>query len=151
MRGKTIVSGGLVLKETSIRATPRRVFAALTRPAQLNIWFTTEARVDLRVGGRYSNRDKDRGTYLEIVPNRRLRFTWDNPGHAAGSIVEIILTRKNGTTTVTLLHYEFRKRKDFEHYSSKTSGWDWALDNLKAHCESRPGVQYEDWLRNHSD
>jgi len=144
---KSLVTGGIAIKEISIRVVPSRVFAALTKPAKLNAWFTTGAKVDLRVGGRYSNRDKDTGKFLEDVPNKRLRFTWDNRDHAPGTIVEIVLTRKQAGTTASLLHYGFSKRKDFEHYSSDVSGWNWALSNLKAYLEGRRVVQYEDWLK----
>ena len=149
MTVRTLVSGGLVLKEISIRASTSKVFASLTKPSQLNVWFTTKAKVDLRVGGRYSNADHDQGRFLEILPNERLRFTWDNPDHAAGSIIEIILTRQTAKTLVTLLHHSFRKKSDLEHYSSSTSGWDWALENLRAHLEGRRITQYEKWLENY--
>ncbi|HEV2120363.1 MAG TPA: SRPBCC domain-containing protein [Candidatus Bathyarchaeia archaeon] len=141
------MSGGIAIKEISIRAVPSGVFAALTKPAKLDTWFTTGSKVDLRVGGSYTNKDKDAGRFLEIVPNKRLRFTWDNPDHAPGTIVEIVLTRNREGTTVSLLHHGFSKRKDFEHYSSNVSGWSWALFNLKAYLEGKPVVQYEDWLK----
>jgi uncharacterized protein YndB with AHSA1/START domain len=144
---KSLVSGGIVIKEVSIRAVPSRVFAALTKPAKLDAWFTEGATIDLRVGGLYTNKDKDTGRFLEIVPNKRLRFTWDNPSHAPRTIVETVLTKNREGTTVSLLHYGFSKRKDFEHYSSGVSGWDWALSNLKAYLEGKPVVQYEDWLK----
>jgi uncharacterized protein YndB with AHSA1/START domain len=147
---KTVVSGGLVLKEIPIQATPSRVFDALTRPPQLKVWFTTGAKVDLRAGGKYSNADHDRGRFLEINRGKLLRFTWDNPEHAAGSIVEIILTRQVGRTLVTLLHYNFKRKSDLDHYSSRISGWDWALDNLKSYLEGRRIVQYEKWLERRS-
>lgn len=147
---KSLVSGRIAIKEVSIRVVPSRVFAALTIPAELNAWFTTGAKVDLHVGGRYTNKDKDTGSFLEIVRNKRLRFTWDNPNHAPGTIVEIVLTRNRAGTTVSLLHYCFSKRKDFDHYSSNVSGWDWALSNLKAYLERKPVVQYEDWLKKKS-
>lgn len=144
---KSLVSGEIAIKEVAIHVVPSRVFAALTKPAMLNTWFTTGAKVDLRVGGRYSNADKDEGRFLEIVPNKRLRFTWDNPDHAPGTIVEIFLTRKHGDSTVSLLHYGFTKKTDFEHYSSHISGWDWALYNLKSYLEGKPVLQYEEWLK----
>lgn len=144
---KSMVSGGIVMKEVSIRAIPSKVFAALTKPAKLNTWFTSGAKVDLRVGGRYANADKDMGRFLEIVPNKRIRFTWDNPDHAPGTIVEIVLTRNAAGSIVSLLHYGFTKTADFEHYSSRDSGWEWALYNLKAHLEGKAVVQYEEWLK----
>ena len=143
---RSVVSGGIALKEVSIRVIPSRVFAALTKPSELNRWFTTGALVDLQVGGRYSNADKDSGKFLEIVPNKRLRFTWDNRDHAPGSVVEVVLTRNERGTIVSLLHYGFSKRADFEHYSSDVSGWSWALSNLKSYLEGKRVVGYEDWL-----
>ena len=150
MSVKSLISGGIAIKEVSIRAVPSRVFAALTKPAKLDAWFTTGAKANLRVGGRYTNKDRDTGRFLEIAPNKRLRFTWDNPDHAPGTIVEIVLTRNRTSTTVSLLHYGFSKKNDFDHYSSNVSGWNWALSNLKAYLEGQPLVQYEDWLKKKS-
>jgi uncharacterized protein YndB with AHSA1/START domain len=144
---KSIVSGKIAIKEVSIHALSSSVFAALTRPSKLNDWFTSGTRVDLRVGGHYSNADKDTGKFLEVVPNKRLRFTWDNPDHAPGTIVEVVLTRNGANTVVSLLHYGFSRKADFEHYSSQVSGWDWALSNLKAFLERKPLIQYEEWLK----
>jgi uncharacterized protein YndB with AHSA1/START domain len=144
---ESLVSGEIAIKEVIIRASPSRVFAALTSPSKLNTWFTSEAKVDLRVGGRYSNADKDTGRFLEVVPKKRLRFTWDNPDHAPGTIVEIVLARNSAETIVSLLHYAFAKKADFKHYSSQVSGWNWALYNLKAFLERKPIVQYEEWLK----
>jgi uncharacterized protein YndB with AHSA1/START domain len=144
---KSLVTGEIAIKEVSVSAVPSRVFAALTEPPKLNAWFTTGARVNLRVGGRYSNADKDTGRFLEVVPNKRLRFTWDNPDHAPGTVVEVVLARKGIDTIVSLLHYGFARKVDFEHYSSQVSGWDWALYNLKAFLEGKPVVQYEEWLK----
>ncbi len=144
---KSLVSGKIAIKEVSIHAPASKVFAALTRPSKLNIWFTSGAKVNLRVGGRYSNADKDTGRFLEVVPNKLLRFTWDNPNHAPGTIVEVVLGIEGADTIVSLLHYGFSKKADFEHYSSQLSGWDWALYNLKAFLERKRIVQYEEWLK----
>lgn len=70
---------------------PRRLWRAWTEPQALKQWFgpaeivsVPEAEVDLRVGGRFRVRmvaaDGERhevgGTYHEIVPERRLVFSW---------------------------------------------------------------------------
>ncbi len=64
---KTLVTGGIAIKDISIRAVPARVFAALTKPAKLNAWFTTGAKVDLRVGGRDADRDRDIPRFGEVA------------------------------------------------------------------------------------
>ncbi len=104
--------------------------------------------MDLRVGGKYCNRDHDKGRFLEIVPNERLRFTWGNAQHAPGTIVEVLMKNLGGKTVVTLIHSGFKNKRDFDHYSSEESGWNWALSNLKAHLEGRKTLFYEDWMEN---
>ena len=147
---RTLVSGWTVIKEIGVSPTPSRTFGALTKPSQLNKWFTQGAKVNLRVGGSYSNRDGDKGRFLDIVHNERLRFTWDNPSYAPNSIVEILLKRIRGRTVVTLIHSGFKQREDFEEYASGGSGWNWALENLKAHLEHRRIIDYGEWLKKSS-
>jgi len=144
---RSLVSGWTVIKEIVISRTPNSIFRALTEPGQPNEWFTQDAKVNLRVGGKYSNQDGDRGRFLDIVSNERLRFTWDNPSYGTGSIVDILLKRVRRQTVVTLIHSGFKKRKDFEEYASKTSGWNWALENLKAHIEHKRVVDFGEWLK----
>ena len=67
--------------QKAIKARISDVYNVFADASQLSKWFTTNARADLRVGGKYSNDDTDEGTYLEIVKNRKLRFTWDNKGY----------------------------------------------------------------------
>lgn len=60
------------------------------------------------------------------------------------------MKRARGRTVVTLIHSGFKKRKDFEEYASKTSGWNWALENLEAHLEHRRVVDFGEWLKKNS-
>jgi len=147
---RSLSSGWTVVKEVAISTTPSRVFRGLTKPSELNAWFTKGAAVDLRVGGSYRNLDHDKGKFLEIVPNERLRFTWDNSDHAPGSIVEILLKGVGGKTVLTLIHSGFKHKRNFDDYSSRESGWNCALWNLKAHLEGRKISSYEDWLKKRS-
>lgn len=143
---RSLVSGWTVIKEVVVSASSNKVFRALTRPVELDAWFTQGSKVDLRIGGKYSNLDHDEGKFLEIIPGERLRFTWDNPGYAPGSVVEVLLKTLRGKTVVTLIHSGFRHRAEFEDYASRKSGWNWALSNLKAHLEGRRVVSFEEWL-----
>ncbi|HRJ50523.1 MAG TPA: SRPBCC domain-containing protein, partial [Phycisphaerales bacterium] len=60
-----------------IRATPERVFRALTDPREMDEWISTAARADVRAGGEY--------TYGWMIP----------PGHACGPtrLVEVVPNR----------------------------------------------------------
>lgn len=74
------------------RARPEKVWSAWTDPETLIAWFVTpkakpgtlRAELDVRVGGRYRiSFDHESGEYFqvggvyrEVVPNRKLVFTW---------------------------------------------------------------------------
>jgi uncharacterized protein YndB with AHSA1/START domain len=73
------------------RVAPEKVWRAWTEPEALMRWFgpvedpsDTTAEIDLRVGGRYriafghlhGSRHEVSGVYHEVVPHRRLVFSW---------------------------------------------------------------------------
>ena len=47
-------SGRMVEKELFLRASPERVFCALTDKAEFERWFVSRAEVDARPGGAFS-------------------------------------------------------------------------------------------------
>jgi uncharacterized protein YndB with AHSA1/START domain len=100
-------------------ATPARVFAALTLPDQMLRWWvpaagtTLYARADLRPGGRFAigfrltdgSEHHPTGLYREVVPDRKLVFTWEWPSRPdPASLVAIRLTPRDGGTHLTLTH-----------------------------------------------
>ena len=108
--------------ERVFAAPADRVFACFSSPADLKTWAWGDlsddvaVEIDFRVGGRYrittSRPDGQRwafsGTYLEIVPDRRLAFTvhWDAPmGYEApDEKVTVELAETEGTTRMIFLH-----------------------------------------------
>lgn len=119
-------AGGVRLEvRKTINATPERLFAAWTDPAQLVAWWGPEgitcagAEVDLRVGGGYriGNRLPDGkeiwivGTFSVIERPRLLAYTWlieAMPGEAEtvtvrfesrGAATEVIVTHEKIPTT----------------------------------------------------
>src|SRR5713101_315253 len=48
-----------------------------------------------------------------IVANKRLRLTWDNPDHAHGTIVEIVLTRNRGWDNCFTITPRFQQEEGF--------------------------------------
>ncbi|HEY2342083.1 MAG TPA: SRPBCC domain-containing protein [Chthoniobacteraceae bacterium] len=130
-----------------IKASPARVFAAWTRPEQMQNWFGPStckvlgAETDVRVGGSYrikirSERMGDTavgGEYLEVAPPHKLVFTWrwenDADWENVRSVVTIDFIAKEGGTEVQLTHEGFpnaESRGNHEH------GWDGSLDKLVA-------------------
>lgn len=134
--------------EREIKAPPAKIYNSLTDPQILSSWFTTNARGDLRVGGRYSNDDKDRGSYLDLRPFEKVRFTWDNPEHCPGTEVDIdIVSLSYDITMVRLAH---SKLETEEGADEMKEGWSWALDSLKSFLEKRKPITFEQWKKRKS-
>ena len=126
-----------------IKATPETVFAALTRPEQIVQWWGPDpgpvliAETDLRVGGRFrvefwgqdDQHHKVSGVYREVVPNRKLVFSWawqSTPERE--SQVTIDLNPVTDGTMLTLTHEQFFDQKACDDHKV---GWERSLDNLE--------------------
>jgi uncharacterized protein YndB with AHSA1/START domain len=75
-------------------AAPDDVWDALTDPALLEEWFDGGVDVDLRPGGRLrvtADGDVREGVIDDLVPARRLTFTWSGDDDHPGSTVELEL------------------------------------------------------------
>ena len=120
-----------------------RVFEARTRPELMAQWFVVDpswqgkAAVDFRVGGKYRvEMDRRDGTifvafgeYLEIVPPRRLVFTWSSAvPPIAGSVVTVELVPSGDDTQLTLTH---ELLPDTDEGRAHVIGWDGTLGNLQ--------------------
>lgn len=137
-----------VLRLSRRYAAPReQVFAAWTEPdllrrwwAALQGWETSDARVDLRPGGRYRLAMRDGeleyavgGEYVEVAPPERLVYTWTWEGGAeimAGSedtLVTVEFAEDGGGTEVRLTHERFAGERIRDLHGE---GWTGCLDNL---------------------
>jgi len=122
-----------------IAASPETVFTLLTDPQEYVRWKGRAAELDPRAGGRFHVSFKDaavRGEYVEVVPNRRVVFTWgwETPGAAVGpggSTVEIDLEPRGSGTRLRLVH----RGLPAAELASHTQGWDHFLPRLSAVAE----------------
>lgn len=98
---------------TEIAARPSTVFRFLSDPARFQEWIGAGCTADLRVGGeitvRYPSGEVARGSVVELVPDRRLVFTWGYEGGARGleagsSRVAIELEPTASGTALVLRH-----------------------------------------------
>lgn len=137
--------GDFTLHLTKIlRAAADRAYDALTLPDVLSVWFTSKAEADLRVGGRYSNADGDRGEFLTLDRPKRLIFTWDNQAHCPGTVVEIELKQTSiADVEVSLRHREIKDQAGLEDMKQ---GWSWALDSLKSYLETGSPIPHDEWM-----
>jgi uncharacterized protein YndB with AHSA1/START domain len=133
----------LTLKRT-LKASAEKVFAAWTEPEALKRWFGPSdalvnevVEIDLTVGGRYriAGHSPDgephcvSGVYREIVPNRKLVFTWaweSTPERV--SLVTIEIAPGDGGCVLTLTHERFFDEAARDRHRQ---GWTGTLDRLE--------------------
>jgi uncharacterized protein YndB with AHSA1/START domain len=101
-------------KELFIDAPPEEVFPYLTESRKYLLWMGVAVELDPRPGGLFkvdpNGRDVIFGEFLEVIPPRRVVFTWgwnepDHPMPAGSSRVEIDLQPHNNGTLLRLRHF----------------------------------------------
>ncbi|CAN7292655.1 SRPBCC domain-containing protein [Rhizobium sp. LjRoot98] len=133
-----------------IKASPARVWAAITRPEQMLKWWgpdagpTLKAEADVRPGGRFSvlfrllngEEHNPTGIYRDVLPERKLVFTWEWPGMPEReSLVTFLLRPLDGGTELTLIHAQL---PDEEARESHERGWSGLLDKLPIFLGEKP-------------
>jgi uncharacterized protein YndB with AHSA1/START domain len=138
------MTGSTLNIERTYQAPAQAVFDAWTSEEVMRRWWhaehhwdTTEAVVDLRLGGevRVVMRNPDDGAeyggggvYTEIEPPTRLAFTWLWDGNPTRQLIELDFEERDGVTTVRLTNSGLW---DEEAVRSHKMGWNGALDNLE--------------------
>ncbi len=132
---KTVDDGCAITREIRIAARPETVFAFFTDPAKMIRWKGQTATLDPRPGGLYrvdvNGRNVARGEYVEIVPNRRIIFTWGwedegNQVPPGSSTVEITLIPDGDGTILRLVHRDLPEEARAPH----VHGWEHYLGRL---------------------
>ena len=134
----------LVLKRR-LKAVPEKVYEAWTKPEKMTQWWGVTdspkppiAETDLRVGGRFRVQFWDpknehhsvSGLYQEVVPNRKLSFSWAwQTTPERESLVTIELSPVTDGTMLTLTHEQFFDETARDDHGR---GWNVALDRLEA-------------------
>lgn len=117
-----------------IHAPCEMVFRAWTEPGQLAQWFSpaeVECRsltAEVKAGGAFRihmvSRTGDHvaiGHYREIVPNRRVQFTWQWENYAMpDSVVTVDFEDLGGKTRLTLVHEGLPDQEDADQHRH---GW----------------------------
>jgi uncharacterized protein YndB with AHSA1/START domain len=138
-------TGRVLRLERSFAASAERVFDAWTSPEVMRRWFhagpdwgTSDAEVDLRVGGRVRvvMRKSDGsevemgGEYTLIDRPRRLAMTWtfgDHPDNR--QLIELTFTESGDSTTVLMVNSSISTERRRE---AQEVGWGLCLDELEA-------------------
>jgi uncharacterized protein YndB with AHSA1/START domain len=123
---------------------PEKVWRAWTDPEAVKRWWgpmpgepVSVAELDVRVGGRFrivfggpEGKDNEcAGTYKEVVPNRKLVFTWSWPNTTPDriSVVTIEFVRSGTGTELLFRHEQFY---DEAARDGHKRGWTGSLDKL---------------------
>jgi uncharacterized protein YndB with AHSA1/START domain len=108
--------GGVIEREVFIDAPPKMVFEFLVDARLMARWIGSFQQIDPQPGGIFqvevSAGNIARGQYTEVVPFRRVAFTWGWSSHdpelaalrPGTSLVEIELEPKDGGTLLRLHH-----------------------------------------------
>lgn len=132
----------LILKR-HFDVSPANVYRAWSDPSQLRNWWGPDeddknilVDTDVRVGGVYhivtkaANGDRYNftGEYREVVPDKKLSFTWNTGVEEEGSIVTAEVEDNGAGTTLTVTHEGLSnadEREGCEH------SWQGALQKLR--------------------
>lgn len=103
---------GPIVVERHVAASPAAVYAYLVESSKWVRWQGVDAEVEARPGGAFSvtmpNGSRAQGSFVEVVPDRRVVFSWGWVGHdglpPGSSTVEIELVPDRDGTLVRLTH-----------------------------------------------
>jgi uncharacterized protein YndB with AHSA1/START domain len=129
----------------SYPVSPEKIWRAWTDPQAVKKWWgpgagepVSLAELDVRVGGRFrmvfggldGKAHECAGTYREVVPNRKLVFTWTWPNSTPEreSLVTVTFRRAGGGTELVFLHEQFFDEKVRDDHKG---GWSGTLDKLE--------------------
>lgn len=101
--------GRLRVWETFRRVKPGELYAYLTDPAKLTLWWPNEAQVDATPGGSYRFAvagGEISGTFAEAEPGRRLAFSYRAQGGAESQVV-VDLEPRDADTLLTVTQGPF--------------------------------------------
>ena len=129
---------------TYIRATPEKVFEAITRPEIARRYWGHENVSDWKPGSRWQHvRDTTRavelvGEVVEAAPPKRLVITWANASQAddpaAYSRVSFDIVPYDGMVRLTVTHDELVAGSGMAAWIGK--GWPRVLSSLKSYLET---------------
>lgn len=128
---------------------PEKVWRAWTDAEALKRWWgpgpgepVSLAELDVRVGGRFrivfggpdGKMHECAGVYKEVVPNRKLCFTWHWP-NSTPERISVVTIEFHGSPAGTDLVFKHEQLFDEKARDDHKRGWSSALDKLVAFLE----------------
>jgi uncharacterized protein YndB with AHSA1/START domain len=132
-----------IKKELFIKATPERVFKALTQKEELEHWFVQEAIIDLQPGAEIQTNWApgmgEHGKVKEVMSPHLFSFTWEGQFSPTPTTIKFELKAEKDGTLLTLNHSGIGEGKGWEAYTNMDQngkGWDAHLNDLKSWVET---------------
>ena len=125
---------------------PEKVWRAWTDAEAVKRWWgpgpgepVSLAELDVRVGGRFrivfggpdGKMHECAGVYQEVVPNRKLVFTWHWP-NSTPERISVVTIEFHGSPAGTDLVFKHEQLFDEATRTGHTRGWTGSLDKLEA-------------------
>jgi uncharacterized protein YndB with AHSA1/START domain len=134
-----------ILHRLNIRTTPERAYAALATVEGIRAWWTRDAQLEPRVGGRgefgfFDRRVVTSVTVEALEPPRRVAWRTvasNAPGGWDGTTIGFELGAIADGTVVAFTHRGFREAD--EDYARVTTGWAYYLFSLRLFLETGVG------------
>jgi uncharacterized protein YndB with AHSA1/START domain len=136
-----------ILHRIAIKASPEKVYQALSDEKGLAGWWTTNTSASAKVGAIDKFRFGDRGfndmKVVELVPGKRVKWNCiDGAQEWIGTELTFDLEQENGRTIVLFAQRGWKEPVEFMHYCS--TKWAMYLLSLKLLCETGRGKPYPD-------
>jgi uncharacterized protein YndB with AHSA1/START domain len=141
----SVKNGNEVRVERVLNSAPQDVFRALSEGRLFRNCGADGDRseIDFRVGGGYKNFFKNAeatccGKFLEIVPDKKIVFTWGDAGSDEGFpntrvSIELSPESRGAKTKIVIVHTGFASQEEAEGHDH---GWCAGLDDLAGELES---------------
>jgi uncharacterized protein YndB with AHSA1/START domain len=136
-------------RETTIAASPERVWAVLTEAEHVGRWFgDAGAEIDLRPGGAMAVRWAEYGVarmqIVDVEPPRRFSYRWapmrehwgEEPAEGTATLVEFTLDAEGDGTRLRVVESGFEAldatdEQRSRSYGDNTEGWERQLDSVR--------------------
>jgi uncharacterized protein YndB with AHSA1/START domain len=136
-----------IVHRVGIKASPEKLYEALTEQSGLAGWWTKDTTASAAVGAidrfRFGDKGYNAMEVVELIPGQRVKWKCVEGGKEwIGTEVHFDLRFENGVTIVLFAQRGWREQIEFMHYCS--TKWAAYLLSLKSLCETGMGAPYPD-------
>lgn len=137
-----------IIVQYKIKAPVEKVWKALTDKSEMKSWYFDIPDFELEIGNVFNfyepgdeKKYHHQGEILEIIPNKKLKYTWSYPELSTGiTTVTWELKEQSEETNVTLIHDDIDNLEELGSNFSREAfadGWNGILkQSLKPYLEN---------------